>query len=74
MLAIAEVIRAKGVGAVFAEPQYPAQVAETLARESGVPMAMLDPAATGPADAPLDYYDTIMRRNLDALRSALGEH
>ena len=32
----------------------------------------LDPVATGPAIAPLDYYEKTMRANLHTLESTLG--
>lgn len=64
-------IREKRPGAIFAQPQYPAKVAHTLAAETGVAFVSLDPVATGPTDAPLDYYETTMRRNLEILECKL---
>ena len=72
MLDIVKRIKAGGAAAVFTEPQYPPKVAETIAKEAGVPVAGLDPVASGPDDAPLDYYETVMRRNLDTLKKTLG--
>ena len=42
------------------------------AKETGIPVAMLDPVATGPEDAPLSYYETVMRKNMKTLESTLG--
>jgi zinc transport system substrate-binding protein len=64
--------REKQAGAVFTEPQFSPLAAQTLAREVGIPCALLDPCATGPADAPLDYFETVMRRNLEVLQATLG--
>jgi ABC-type Zn uptake system ZnuABC Zn-binding protein ZnuA len=72
MLDIVKLIRSSGAAAVFTEPQYPAKVAETIAKEARVPVAQLDPAASGPDDAPADYYEQVMRKNLDTLKSSLG--
>lgn len=72
MLELVREIRAQQAGAIFTEPQYPAKIGETLARETGLPVALLDPAATGPADAPLDYFETIMRKNMEVLGATLG--
>ncbi len=72
MLRLVRVIRDKTAAAVFSEPQYPDKVAATLAREAGVRAAVFDPVASGPADAGLEYYETVMRRNLETLRQALG--
>lgn len=72
MLELVREIRAKQAGAIFTEPQYPAKVAEALARETGLPLALLDPAATGPANAPLEHFETVMRKNMEVLGATLG--
>ena len=63
------IIRSHKVKALFAEPQYPARAAETIARETGLKVYELDPAATGPASP--DAYIQIMESNLAVLQSAL---
>lgn len=65
-------IREQKAGAIFTEPQYPGKMGATLSRETGVPTATLDPVATGPLAAPLDYYETVMRANLHTLEATLG--
>jgi ABC-type Zn uptake system ZnuABC Zn-binding protein ZnuA len=72
MIALVRTIRERQAGAVFTEPQYPAQIGRTIAREAGIPVATLDPGASGPEDAPLDYYEQLMRRNAETLKAALG--
>ena len=72
MMKLIKAIRSQHVGAIFTEPQYPDKVAATLSRETGVATAKLDPVATGPAIAPLDYYEKTMRANLHTLESTLG--
>ncbi|MHC1743449.1 MAG: metal ABC transporter substrate-binding protein [Syntrophobacteraceae bacterium] len=72
MLQLVRIIRQKKVGALFTEPQYPARVGETVAREAKIPVAVLDPVATGLEGAPLDYYQQAMRKNLETLRKTLG--
>jgi ABC-type Zn uptake system ZnuABC Zn-binding protein ZnuA len=72
MLAIVKTVKEKKAGAVFTEPQYPAKVGQTIAREAGIVTATLDPVANGPEDAPLDYYETVMRQNLMTLEKTLG--
>lgn len=59
-------------GAIFAEPQYPDKLVRTIAREARVPAATLDSAASGPDGAGFDYYETVMRANLQALEKTLG--
>jgi len=74
MLELVREIRAKQAGAIFTEPQYPAKVGDALARETGLPTATLDPVATGPDEAPPDYYETAMRKNMEVLGATLGVH
>jgi ABC-type Zn uptake system ZnuABC Zn-binding protein ZnuA len=72
ILTIVKTIKGKKAGAVFTEPQYPAKVGQTIAREAGIVTATLDPVANGPENAPLDYYETVMRQNLQILAKSLG--
>jgi ABC-type Zn uptake system ZnuABC Zn-binding protein ZnuA len=72
MLLLLRTIRERGAGALFTEPQYPPQVGRAIAGDAGIPLAVLDPVASGPADASPDYYERTMRRNLETLRSTLG--
>ena len=66
-------VKALGAPPLFVEPQYEDMAATTISRETGAPLYILDPVVTGPADAPLTYYEDIMRQNLSVLLSALGE-
>ena len=72
MLELVRVLREKKTAAIITEPQYPARTGNTLSAETGIPCLSLDPVASGPADAPADYYETVMRDNLRVLESALG--
>ena len=74
MLAIIEKAKREKAGAIFTEPQYPEAVGKTIAKEAGIATATLDPAATGAEDAPLDYYETVMRNNMTTLEKTLGAH
>jgi len=58
------------VKALFAEPQYPAVAAETIARETGSKVYILDPAVTGPMEK--GAYLKIMDENLSVLKEALS--
>jgi zinc transport system substrate-binding protein len=71
---IEDLIRREHVTTVFTEPLVPPDVADTMARETGAKVAVLDPIESlTPAEQDHgDDYFTIMRRNLEALRSALG--
>ena len=52
---------------LIGEPQYSDKPVLALAAETGVPAVQLDPLASGPSGAPLDYYETVMSKNLDTL-------
>jgi zinc transport system substrate-binding protein len=60
---------AKPIG-IFAEPQYPEKVAEVLSGESGIPVYVLDPVASGEM-TPAAYMDG-MRKNLETIKKALA--
>lgn len=72
MMNLVRLIRHHGASAMITEPQYPANIAAVLARETGLQMTELDPVASGPEDAPLDHYEKTMRANLNALKRILG--
>jgi zinc transport system substrate-binding protein len=66
---IGEVVKDQGVGTIFTETLVNPKVAETLAADLNVSTAVLDPLE-GLADNSSDY-ETVMRSNLEALRTAL---
>ncbi|MDD4168856.1 MAG: metal ABC transporter substrate-binding protein [Desulfotomaculaceae bacterium] len=64
-----ETVRSAKIMALFAEPQYTAKAAETIARETGAKVFILDPVVTGPMEP--DAYIKIMESNLTILEEAL---
>ncbi|OGV53894.1 MAG: metal ABC transporter substrate-binding protein [Lentisphaerae bacterium GWF2_50_93] len=64
-----DLIRETNVKVIFIEPQYSAKSAETIARETGARLYVLDPVVTGPLSA--DAYLKIMEKNLETLKEAL---
>ena len=59
-----------GLTALFVEPQYPQNAAETIARETGARVHTLDPVVTG--DGAADSYEKTMRQNAQTLLEALN--
>jgi len=59
-----------GLKAVFAEVQYPADVAATIAQEAGIKVLVLDPMASAET-VTLTMYEDVMRKNLAMLKEAL---
>ena len=45
----------------------------TLVNETGVPVCELDPLTSGPDEPPLDYYETVMIRNVRTLLGVLDQ-
>ena len=66
-----KIIKETGTKVIFTEPQYPARSAETIARETGIKLYMLDPAVTGAMEP--DAYLNIMEKNMDILKEALNQ-
>lgn len=73
---LADLVRATGTTTVFTEALVSPEVAETLAREAGVRTGVLDTleGLSDEAQEAGDTYVSVMRRNLEALRAALGCH
>ncbi|MBP8081607.1 MAG: zinc ABC transporter substrate-binding protein [Spirochaetes bacterium] len=63
-----KIIKQSKVKAIFAEPQYPKSAAETIAKETGAKLFVLDPAVTGSDDT--KAYINIMKQNLSVLKKA----
>lgn len=73
---LARRVRATGATTVFAEPLVSRTLADTVAREAGARVAVLDPLeglTAAKAAAGADYF-SLMRENLAALRAGLGCH
>jgi zinc transport system substrate-binding protein len=69
-----EKVRASGATTVFSEPLVSDRLAETVAREAGAGVAVLDPIEGLSAErlAAGEDYLSVMRQNLATLREALG--
>ena len=67
-----EKIKASRIRALFAEPQYSSKAAETIARETGAKVYILDPVVTGEAKSgAYDNYIQAMEKNGKTLQEAL---
>jgi len=64
---VADLVRANAITTIYTEPLIPAEVAETIAAETGTVTAVLDPIEARSSDPDADYEKT-MRANLAALR------
>ncbi len=67
-------IKSLNVKVLFAEPQYSARSAESIAKQTGAKVYMLDPVVTGEKNAPADSYIKTMDENLKVLVKAFKEN
>ncbi len=68
-----ETLRRDKAAGMFVEPQYPQKIAGLAAKEAKIPLAELDPVASGPENPPADYYEKMMRKNIETLKSILSK-
>ena len=74
MLAIVcKLVESLGTPPLFVEPPYEDMAARTISRETGAALFAPDPIVTVPADAPLTYYEDMMRQNAAVPAGALGD-
>ena len=65
---LAELVgRARECAAVLADPDGRLDLARTVGAEARRPVAVLDPAVSGPADPPPDYFQKVFLTNLAVL-------
>lgn len=67
---LVELIEAEEIGAIFAEPQFPARLAENIAEEAGIEVLVLDPLG-GENIAGRQSYLEMMRYNLSVFEKAM---
>ena len=68
-----DIARSEHVRALFAEPGYGSDVADTIARETNIPVYALDPLSAPVGDLDdLNAYITGMRANITILQEALA--
>ncbi len=69
---LVDLMKRLGIRTIFAEPQLPDRPAQVIAREIGGSVERLDPCETILVDAVEATYQERQRKNLAALRKALG--
>ncbi len=74
MIELIKLIKSEKIAAIITEPQYSSKVAKTISREAGIPVIELNPVASGNPKAPIDFYTSEMRKNIDLLITTLGEN
>ncbi len=69
---ISDLVKRDNISTIFAEELVSPAIAETVARETGAKTATLDPIEGLGDNGGDETYLTLMRRNLDAIRTANG--
>jgi ABC-type Zn uptake system ZnuABC Zn-binding protein ZnuA len=64
---IADLVTDERVAAVLLDPHADLKLAQTLGSETGVPVAVVDPVTAGPADPPLNYYQSVLKQDMNML-------
>ncbi|MDO5536084.1 MAG: metal ABC transporter substrate-binding protein [Desulfovibrionaceae bacterium] len=73
LLALVNRIKAGGTWLLVGEPQFPGQVMDTLAAETGAKKIYVNPLASGPYPVPAGLYEKTMRENIAVLAAAVGK-
>lgn len=72
MAEVTEVVRERGVDTIYSEVILGADLAETIAAETGARVLLLDPIEGITPESPGEDYLEVMRANLDSLRTGQG--
>ncbi len=70
---LSSLAREKGARAILVDPEANLDLARTLGAETGLPVAIIDLAASGPMDAPQDYFEQVMLQDLAVLQQLFSQ-
>ena len=74
LLSLAQTMKKSGNSHLLVgDKQFPTDVLDLLARESGGTIVLLDTLVSGPVDAAASHYLATMEANVAALHKALGK-
>ena len=73
LLELTRKIKTEKPALLIGEPQYSDKPVQALAAETGVPAVQIDSLASGPANPPLDYYESVMAKNRQILEKSLAK-
>jgi ABC-type Zn uptake system ZnuABC Zn-binding protein ZnuA len=68
---IIRVIREQKVAAILLEPEADFSQGRTLQDETGAKAAVVDPATAGPAEPPDDYFQQVLKKDIEQLSQML---
>jgi ABC-type Zn uptake system ZnuABC Zn-binding protein ZnuA len=69
--ALRDLVRAERVSAILVDPEADPGPARTLSAETGAVAAVIDTAASGPPNPPLDFYQRVLAEDLALLESLM---
>ena len=73
LISLIKKIRDENAGVIFTEPQYPTKLGQMVSKETHIPVITINPVASGPEDAGLDFFETTMNQNIKTIMETLGE-
>lgn len=72
LIRVVELVRSESQMPVVLKSAEEDPAVNVLVNETGVPVCELDPITTGPENPPLDYYETVMIRNMQKLQESMN--
>ncbi|MDR0354857.1 MAG: metal ABC transporter substrate-binding protein [Deltaproteobacteria bacterium] len=68
---LGSLIRNEKISAIILDPEADPAVARVLSAETKISAAILDASASGPADPPIDFYQRVIKEDIDLLSQLL---
>jgi ABC-type Zn uptake system ZnuABC Zn-binding protein ZnuA len=68
---LGNLIKNDRISAILLDPEADPAAGKTLSQETGAPAAILDTATSGPYDPPIDFYQQVIREDLELLSKLL---
>jgi ABC-type Zn uptake system ZnuABC Zn-binding protein ZnuA len=68
---LAGIIVRERVAALFLEPEADFAQGKTLGSETGIQVLVVDPATAGAGDPPVDYFQQVVRKDIEAISAIL---
>ncbi|MDR1109754.1 MAG: metal ABC transporter substrate-binding protein [Deltaproteobacteria bacterium] len=68
---LGRLVEQEKIAAILLDPEADPAAARTLGREANVPAAIIDSAASGPPDPPLDFFQRVIREDIELLGKLL---
>jgi ABC-type Zn uptake system ZnuABC Zn-binding protein ZnuA len=68
---LGQLINQEKIAAILVDPEADLGAAKTLSQEFKIPAAILDTATSGSSDPPMDFYQQVLKEDIDLLNKLL---